>query len=203
MLKSTISAEERDNYLNIRLASSRVGLSSYGLDACKELIGFRLDYEDKQLQPVFHEDDLKLFKGSVYHQVLSKIDLFTDYSYSSSHEAEIQPDEKLNAVINHAKEQHLLSLHKEATWNKFNYLSCTKDQDTLTYAQAAIYLGNIPFDELDELVFTGKLFSKRLTDPTGTYWLFKKSSCDDYLVGIKSESKLKKIVRLFKALRSK
>jgi len=203
MSKSTISATERIDYLDLQYAASRIGLSSYGIDAAKELIGFRIETGDNQVQPVFHKDDLEHFKKSVYYQVLSKIDLFTDSDYSYNYEPSLLADEKLTEVINRVQEQHLLRTHKEANWDKFKVISCCKASELLSYAQAASYLGNIPLDELDELIFTGKIFSKRLSDSTGTYWIFKKVWLEEYKALVYSEPRLEKLIRLVKALRKK
>ena len=203
MSNSTISATERNDYWDIEYAASHIGFSSYGIDACKELIGFRIETVDNQIQPVFYEDDLEHFKKSVYYQVLSKIDLFTDSDYSYNYEPSLPADEKLTQVIDRVQEQHLLRTHKDANWDKFKVISCGIDSGLLSYAQAASYLGNIPLDELDEIILNGKLFSKRLTDSSGTYWIFKKVWLDDYKALVKSEPRREKLLRLYKALRNK
>ena len=203
MNNSTISATELNDYWGIQYAASRTGFSSYGIDAAKELIGFRIETVDNKIQPVFHKDDIEQFKKSVYYQVLSKYDLFTDSEYSYNYEPFLSADEKVTEVINRVQEQHLLKSHKEANWDRFKVISCCKDSELLSYAQAACYLGDISLDELDELIFSGKIFSKRLSDSTGTYWLFKKVWLEEYKALLNSESRLRKLIRLFRAIRKK
>ncbi|NQT64156.1 MAG: hypothetical protein HQ556_14450 [Candidatus Marinimicrobia bacterium] len=202
MTKSNIADNEKSSYLNIWDASAQVGFSTYGIDACKELIGFRVDVNDKGIQPMFHNEDIRLFKDSVCHQVLSKIDLFTDSDYSRGYQDWTSTDEKLAKVISRVQDEHLIRMHNENTWDQPRYISSLDSSAILTYSQAAIYLDISP-DELDEIVRGGLLFSKRLTDETGSYWIFKKSWLDDYKNVKKSKlvvMRLKALVSWFKAL---
>ncbi len=179
MRKSNISDEEQINYRDIWSASTTLGFTPYGIDACKELIGFRIDINDNGLQPCFHKDDLNIFNESVYHQVLSKISMFTDPGYSKVYESWTTTDEKLAKVISQVQDEHLVRSHNENTWDQPRYISSLDSSAILTFTQAAIYLG-ISLDELDEIVRNGLVFSKHLNDDTESHWIFKKSWLDDY-----------------------